>query len=221
MRPGKAVSQPNGDDSSPFDVSSDQIDGPADADTSWIARLKLAVLTPKKPRDERPQNLSDAQLALDAASKASADAQSRVRATQQAWLAEFAKPKGPVESPKPAPAETAAPPSPRPAEAQASVARKGGRWGLWVVALVAEVIMLWAVFRITIDYAFSTHFLGLLDPYKPKLSDYALDSKIPAHLDPFIIQHPKPTNLFDLLDWFGWGLGRNQQIPPLRRRMPT
>lgn len=218
--PTKATSPPNGDDSSPFDVSSDQIDGPADADTSWIARLKRAALTPRKPRDQQPRNLSDAQSALDAATKRSADTKSRVLSAQEAWLAALASAKDVPEPPKPAPLEPAAPPSPRPVKAVATAARQGGRYGLWIALVVVELVLLWAVFRITIDYAQSSHFLGLLDPYKPKLSDYALDSKIPAHLDPFIVQHPKPTNLFDLLDRLGFNLGR-QQFAPVRRRKPT
>ncbi|WOO81237.1 uncharacterized protein LOC62_03G004762 [Vanrija pseudolonga] len=218
--PAKATSPSNGDDSSPFDVSSDQLEGPADADTSWIARLKRAALTPKKPRGEQPRNLSDAQSALDAATKRSADTKSRVLSAQEAWLAALASAKDAPEPPKPTALEPASPPSPRPVAAVATAARQGGRYGLWIALVVVELVLLWAVFRITIDYAQSSHFLGLLDPYKPKLSDYALDSKIPAHLDPFIVQHPKPTNLFDLLDRLGFSLGR-KQFAPVRRRMPT
>lgn len=113
------------------------LDEPADGDTSWTARLKRAVLTPiaGSPTKATRAKLAEAQNALDSATRASANARSRVLAAQDAWRAAIAS----------------APPTPTPApevkETTAEVAVRTARWGFWVGWAVLELFLLWGVFR--------------------------------------------------------------------------
>ncbi|WVQ99726.1 hypothetical protein IAU59_006868 [Kwoniella sp. CBS 9459] len=47
------------------------------------------------------------------------------------------------------------------------VVRKGWSWGTWTWWVLLEVIVLWSVFRVTLDYATSISHLTSLDPFHP------------------------------------------------------
>ncbi|BEJ12026.1 hypothetical protein CspHIS471_0204860 [Cutaneotrichosporon sp. HIS471] len=181
-------------------------DEPEDGDTSWTARIKRAFTpgptspsTPVTPRTASRTRLAEAQDALDTASRASAKARSRVSAAQDAWRAAIATKSAPEPEPEPEPL-----PIPQ---------RRRGIWLLWVTI---ELLMLWAVFRVTLEYATSYSFLARSDPFGPFAPSYAVGVRLPAALEAFGKHPPRGVSLFDLLDALGLGLGGTirQWAPP-------
>ncbi|RSH86859.1 uncharacterized protein EHS24_005137 [Apiotrichum porosum] len=174
--------------------SSQSQDVDFDPDMSWTTRLKRAVMSPVK-RPPPSTAFTDAQSALDAASLASAQARSRVEAAQRAWASALAA----------VPADPQ--PQPMAPRVVVEVARKGYSWGVFMFWAVLELLLLWGVFRVTLDYATSTRLLAAIDPFHPQLGSYALGIPLPAALEAFATRRAGPANLFDLLDSLGLGLG--------------
>lgn len=180
-------------------------DEPADADTSWTARLSrlVAPMTPLSPTKSRSR-LAEAQNALDTASKASAKARSRVLKAQDAWRAAIA-----TTPPEPAPA-------PKPAEPAVVSSAKRGLWAAWIVL---ELVLLWVVFRVTLEYASSSTFLSRSDPFGPFAPSYAVGVRLPASLEAFGRHSRASANIFDILD--ALGLGLELGAPPRRWTPPS
>jgi hypothetical protein len=184
-------------------------DEPEDGDTSWTARIKRAFTpgpatpsTPVTPRTASRTRLAEAQDALDTASRASAKARSRVLAAQDAWRAAIATKSAPEPEPQPVPE----PELPEPARP----------WALWLLYLVIEAVVLWGVFRVTLEYATSGSFLARSDPFGPFAPGYAVGVRLPSSLEAFGKHPPRSANVFDLLDALGLGLGGalRQWVPP-------
>ncbi|GMK53927.1 hypothetical protein CspeluHIS016_0105130 [Cutaneotrichosporon spelunceum] len=190
-------------------------DEPEDGDTSWTARIKRAFTpanpsTPVTPRTASRTRLAEAQDALDTASRASAKARSRVSAAQDAWRAAVAS-KSTVPEPEPAPAPEAKPePKPEPEPEQPE--RRRVVWLLWAVV---EMLVLWAVFRVTLEYTASPSFLARRDPLGP-FGGYAVGVRLPAALEAFGKHPHRSANVFDLLHALGLGLEGT-----MRRWVPT
>lgn len=159
-------------------------DLPLDPDSSWTAKLKRVILSPMKPTTTSA-SLLEAQEALDSAARASAAARLRVASAQKAWMAALA--------------------TPEPAMV------KSARWTVWVGWAVLEILLLWGVFRVTIDYATSNAYRAVYDPYARQ---YAVGIQLPSALDVFAASRRTPMNLFDLLDFLGIAVARGIWRPP-------
>ncbi|CAK9781189.1 hypothetical protein CC85DRAFT_314124 [Cutaneotrichosporon oleaginosum] len=192
-------------------------DEPEDGDTSWTARIKrvftpgpttpLMPSTPMTPRTASRTRLAEAQDALDTASRASEKARSRVSAAQNAWRAAVATRSAPDPEPEPMP-------KPEPKPEPKALAPAPRPWTLWLLYLCVELLVLWAVFRVTLEYASSSAFMARSDPFGPFAPGYAVGVRLPASLAAFEKHAPPSANVFDLLDALGLGMGALRWAPP-------
>ncbi|WWC62216.1 uncharacterized protein I303_104811 [Kwoniella dejecticola CBS 10117] len=107
--------------------------------------------------------------------------------------------------------------------------KKGWGWGTWVLWGLVEVVVLWSVFRMTIDYATSLNHLSTLDPFHPLALPFNLNPRTTAtdpvkwgygpfgSANPIKLDFPIPgrlqtlvgggnANLFDMMEsWGMWG----------------
>ncbi|WVW84265.1 hypothetical protein I302_106295 [Kwoniella bestiolae CBS 10118] len=108
------------------------------------------------------------------------------------------------------------------ASTSGNVVRKGWGWGTWVLWGMVEVLILWSVFRMTIDYATSLNHISTLDPFHPlslpfrqtstgastwsngPLGSISLEIPIPSALQTLVGRGGGNANFFDLIE--SWGV---------------
>ncbi|KAL7423966.1 mitochondrial distribution and morphology [Cryptotrichosporon argae] len=137
-----------------------------DADRSWTARLSKAVSLPKASRA-----VSEAMPALALASRKSAEARQHAEQARQAW----------VEALAALPAAGVA--------HGAQAAKAGWGWANWALWVGVEVVLVWGVFRVTLDYASSTAYLSALDPLSARAAIDALAVPLPRAVSAFVLPH--------------------------------
>ncbi|WRT66680.1 uncharacterized protein IL334_003640 [Kwoniella shivajii] len=106
------------------------------------------------------------------------------------------------------------------------VVKKGWGWSTWLLWALVEVLVIWSVFRVTIDYATSLNHLSTLDPFHPLSLPFRqstsssfttwghgpfglsnpinLNIPIPSALQS-LVGHGRNANFFDLVEsWSIW-----------------
>ncbi|WVQ80132.1 hypothetical protein IAT38_002233 [Cryptococcus sp. DSM 104549] len=151
-------------------------EGEHEGDVSWTARLtrSLTGSLPKRiPVPPRSTIYQTTQPMLAAASSHSTTTLTDVRTAQTAWLSTIS-----TISSQPAPASSLSM-SNRAASAAARGVAKTWTWGKWAWWLTLEIVLLWAVFRVTLDYAGSSFRLSM-DPFSPLARPLGLAPPAPA-----------------------------------------
>ncbi|ORY26336.1 hypothetical protein BCR39DRAFT_560592 [Naematelia encephala] len=151
-----------------------------DADTSFTARLSRSI-TRVLPKPT--STLQAARSDLDRASLATAQAQERVETAQHQFIAALAQ------------LQTGT----------AQMVKRGWRWGSWTWWLGMEALLIFGVFRVTLDYATSASYLAQLDPFALHVSSRAaanlgLTIPLPTAVSAFVVQHRGSANFFDLME---------------------
>ncbi|WWD03228.1 hypothetical protein V865_001279 [Kwoniella europaea PYCC6329] len=107
------------------------------------------------------------------------------------------------------------------ANTSSTVVRRGWGWSTWVLWGLVEVLVIWSVFRVTIDYATSLTHLSTLDPFHPlslpfrqsttststwsngPFGSISLELPIPSALQTLVGGNGN-ANFFDLME--SWGI---------------
>ncbi|ORX35586.1 hypothetical protein BD324DRAFT_652135 [Kockovaella imperatae] len=150
-----------------------------------VHRIKLSPAKSKPlPPLPRSQTFAQAQEALRQASQASDVARLRVESAQRQWLDALAT-------------------AQKVGDGALIMAKKGWTWSSWAWWVSIEVLLVWGVFRVTLDYAQSTAFLASIDPFSPLLSPtrhLAMAVPNPSSLSIFAVPHRGSANFFDLVE---------------------
>ncbi|KAK4684929.1 hypothetical protein P7C73_g5231, partial [Tremellales sp. Uapishka_1] len=153
----------------------------AEADTSWSGKLSvLKKSLSRKPRPIPPPSttLLAAQTALHSAAQATDIARRNVEQTQRQWLEALSH-----------------------SEKVGLVVRQSAGWSRWAWWISMEILLVWGVFRVTIDYASSSANLSLLDPLNfPFQSSTAMSIPMNSAITAFGIDRKVSMNFFDLLE---------------------
>ncbi|RSH89041.1 hypothetical protein EHS25_002703 [Saitozyma podzolica] len=166
-----------------------QGDEPADevleADTSFTGRLSaLSRAVTGRPVPRPSTTLAEAQQALATAAKHSKSAAEDVELSQQKWMdALIAFQAHAIQGGK----------------GVGQVVREGWGWGRWGWWVLMEVVLMWGVFRVTLDYATSAYYPS--DPLNPSHpGGYALSIPLPSAISAFVVPHRGSANFFDVLE---------------------
>ncbi|EIW66000.1 hypothetical protein TREMEDRAFT_66094 [Tremella mesenterica DSM 1558] len=179
-------------------LKKEEIDENEIVDTSFTRRLTSILLNPlslsspsiinkHKQKYNLPtpsQTLQQAQEVLSQAAKESHMAQKRVEDIQRKWL-EVVSLNGNM----------------------VGVVKKSWGRGTWLWCIGMEVLLIWGVLPVTLDYATSSAYLASLDPFHPSSHIRGLGTglsiPLPSTLSTFVIPHRGSANFFDLLERVG------------------
>ncbi|WVF71130.1 hypothetical protein IAT40_005927 [Kwoniella sp. CBS 6097] len=143
-------------------AEAEDIDG--EAETSFIGRLKESLggsLSSTKDRIPIPRpstTFTQAISTLHSAQSKTLSTQQQLETTQRQWLEALSALNTAMSASKGAKDLGLG---------VGVVVRQGWSWGTWAWWVLLEVVVLWSVFRVTLDYATSISHLTSLDPFHP------------------------------------------------------
>ncbi|OCF43046.1 hypothetical protein I317_03139 [Kwoniella heveanensis CBS 569] len=152
-----------------------EVEDEAEAETSLIGRLKESLsgsLMRSKERIPIPRpstTFTQFTSTLQSAQSKTLSTQQKLEATQQQWLEALSAPNTAMSAGQNA-------------RDLGLVVRKGWNWGTWAWWILLEIVVLWSVFRVTLDYATSISHLTSLDPFHPLALPFRqIPSSISSH----------------------------------------
>ncbi|WWD16992.1 hypothetical protein CI109_101428 [Kwoniella shandongensis] len=133
-----------------------------EADTSWTGRVSrsLARSLNPLPIPTRSATFAQASESLIEASATTLGAQRRLESTQKQWLEALSSLSTHDLSLSGLDAHNLG-------ASVSKVVRKSWGWGSWAWWVILEMIVLWGVFRVTLDYANSIGYTTGMDPFHP------------------------------------------------------
>ncbi|KAK8864695.1 hypothetical protein IAR55_001947 [Kwoniella newhampshirensis] len=131
-----------------------------EADTSWTGKLSRSFtkLPSPVPIPRPSATYNQASSSLSEASSNTLLAQRRLESTQKQWLEALSAISAHDLSPISDPILR---------ESISKAVRKSWGWGSWAWWVVLEMLVLWGVFRVTLDYANSVGYMTGMDPFHP------------------------------------------------------